>query len=174
VNVSSTGLQRANQANWSLPPRPSVLCAGAIEGAEATYQLMLARPRSVHRASCACRGSATPNISAESACQSCTPDVDTLLVAVGGGGLIAGIAAWFGSKLKVVGVEPEASPRRQSRLPPPSVACGLDSSSRARRRPPWVPPNGHRRRPRGHEGVVPVSRRKIEVKRLRSVNPIFT
>lgn len=37
-------------------------------------------------------------------------DIDTLLVAVGGGGLIAGIAAWFGGRVKVVGVEPEASP----------------------------------------------------------------
>ena len=31
-----------------------------------------------------------------------SPDLDTLLVAVGGGGLIAGIAAWFGGKVKVV------------------------------------------------------------------------
>ena len=30
-------------------------------------------------------------------------------VAVGGGGLIAGIAAWFAGKVKVVGVEPESS-----------------------------------------------------------------
>ncbi|HEV2100026.1 MAG TPA: threonine/serine dehydratase [Stellaceae bacterium] len=37
-------------------------------------------------------------------------DVDTLLVAVGGGGLIAGIAAWFAAKVRVVGVEPEAAP----------------------------------------------------------------
>jgi threonine dehydratase len=38
------------------------------------------------------------------------PDLDTVLVAVGGGGLISGIAAWFaGSKVKVVGVEPENS-----------------------------------------------------------------
>ncbi len=37
------------------------------------------------------------------------PDIDTLLVAVGGGGLIGGIAAWFAGRIKVVGVEPEAS-----------------------------------------------------------------
>lgn len=37
-------------------------------------------------------------------------DLDTLLVAVGGGGLIGGIAAWFGGKVKVVAVEPEAAP----------------------------------------------------------------
>ena len=38
------------------------------------------------------------------------PDLDTVLVAVGGGGLIAGIAAWFAGRVKVVGVEPFASP----------------------------------------------------------------
>ncbi len=38
------------------------------------------------------------------------PDLDTLLVAVGGGGLIGGIAAWCAGKPKVVGVEPELSP----------------------------------------------------------------
>jgi threonine dehydratase len=38
------------------------------------------------------------------------PQLDTLLVAVGGGGLIGGIAAWYRSRIKVVGVEPEAAP----------------------------------------------------------------
>jgi len=36
-------------------------------------------------------------------------DLDTVLVAVGGGGLIAGIAAWYGKRVKIVGVEPEGS-----------------------------------------------------------------
>jgi threonine dehydratase len=35
---------------------------------------------------------------------------ETLLVSVGGGGLIAGLAAWFGGRGKVVGVEPELAP----------------------------------------------------------------
>jgi threonine dehydratase len=35
------------------------------------------------------------------------PDLDTVLVAVGGGGLIGGIAGWYQSRIKVVGVEPE-------------------------------------------------------------------
>jgi threonine dehydratase len=34
------------------------------------------------------------------------PDVDTVVVAIGGGGLIAGIAAWFARRVRVVGVEP--------------------------------------------------------------------
>jgi threonine dehydratase len=37
------------------------------------------------------------------------PKLDTMLVAVGGGGLIAGIAAWFAGKVNVIGVEPEGS-----------------------------------------------------------------
>ncbi len=37
------------------------------------------------------------------------PDLDTVLVAVGGGGLIGGMAAWYGRRVKVVGVEPEGS-----------------------------------------------------------------
>ncbi len=35
--------------------------------------------------------------------------LDTVLVAVGGGGLISGIARWFDQRVKVVGVEPEGS-----------------------------------------------------------------
>ncbi|HEV7764172.1 MAG TPA: threonine/serine dehydratase [Thermoanaerobaculia bacterium] len=38
------------------------------------------------------------------------PDIDTLLVAVGGGGLIAGLAAWFAGSVKIVGVEPDTAP----------------------------------------------------------------
>ena len=38
------------------------------------------------------------------------PDLDTLLVAVGGGGLIGGVAAWCAGRVKVVGVEPEGAP----------------------------------------------------------------
>lgn len=38
------------------------------------------------------------------------PELDTILVGVGGGGLIAGIAAWAGGRTRVVGVEPEGAP----------------------------------------------------------------
>ena len=38
------------------------------------------------------------------------PQLDTLLVAVGGGGLIGGIAAWYGGRVRVVGVEPDGAP----------------------------------------------------------------
>jgi len=44
------------------------------------------------------------------------PDVDTLLVAVGGGGLIGGIAAWFRGRVKIIAVEPEGAPTLQRAL----------------------------------------------------------
>ncbi|HUN12310.1 MAG TPA: threonine/serine dehydratase [Rhabdaerophilum sp.] len=42
--------------------------------------------------------------------------LDTVLVAVGGGGLISGIARWFDRRVKVVGVEPEGSRALQAAL----------------------------------------------------------
>lgn len=38
------------------------------------------------------------------------PQADTVLVSVGGGGLIGGIAAWFAGAVRVVGVEPQGCP----------------------------------------------------------------
>lgn len=38
-----------------------------------------------------------------------SPALDTVLVAVGGGGLIAGMATWWRGRVKIVGVEPEHS-----------------------------------------------------------------
>src|SRR5687768_16650975 len=38
------------------------------------------------------------------------PGLDALLVAVGGGGLIGGIASWYAGRIPVIGVEPEAAP----------------------------------------------------------------
>jgi threonine dehydratase len=37
-------------------------------------------------------------------------DLDTVLVPVGGGGLISGVAAWFAGRARVIGVEPEGAP----------------------------------------------------------------
>jgi threonine dehydratase len=44
------------------------------------------------------------------------PDLDTVLVAVGGGGLIGGIAAWFESRTRVIAVEPERCPTLNAAL----------------------------------------------------------
>ena len=43
------------------------------------------------------------------------PDVDTIVVPIGGGGLISGIGLWvktISPTLRLVGVQPEASPPR--------------------------------------------------------------
>lgn len=42
--------------------------------------------------------------------ESQSPGLSTLLVAVGGGGLIGGIAAWYQGRIKMVAVEPETCP----------------------------------------------------------------
>jgi threonine dehydratase len=44
------------------------------------------------------------------------PELDTLLVAVGGGGLIGGIAAWYAGQINVIGVEPEDAPTLNAAL----------------------------------------------------------
>lgn len=57
-----------------------------------------------------------------------SPDLDTLLVAVGGGGLIGGIAAWYQSSVKIVGVEP--------------VTCNALHAALAAGKPVAVKPSG--------------------------------
>lgn len=55
------------------------------------------------------------------------PEVDTVVVAVGGGGLIGGIAAWFAGRVRVVAVEPSACPTMNAALSagaPVPVAVG--------------------------------------------------
>jgi threonine dehydratase len=63
------------------------------------------------------------------------PVLDTLLVAVGGGGLIGGIAAWYRGGIKIVGVEPEAAPTLTNALragrPVDSEAGGIAADSLA-------------------------------------------
>lgn len=44
------------------------------------------------------------------------PALDTVIVAVGGGGLIGGVAAWFATDVRVVGVEPAACPTLHAAL----------------------------------------------------------
>jgi len=64
--------------------------------------------------------------------------LDAVVVAVGGGGLIGGIAAWFESRLPVVGVEPELAPTLTRALaagqPVDAPAGGIAADSLAPRR----------------------------------------
>ena len=62
----------------------------------------------------------------------------TLLVAVGGGGLIAGIASWYEGRIKIVAVEPELAPTLARALeagrPVDAEAGGIAADSLAPRR----------------------------------------
>ena len=66
------------------------------------------------------------------------PGIDTLLVAVGGGGLIGGIAAWYAGRIKIVAVEPEQAPTLHAALaadrPVDAPAGGIAADSLAPRR----------------------------------------
>jgi threonine dehydratase len=66
------------------------------------------------------------------------PELDTLLVAVGGGGLIGGIAAWYAGKIKIIGIEPETAPTLTRALeagkPVDAEAGGIAADSLAPRR----------------------------------------
>jgi threonine dehydratase len=64
-------------------------------------------------------------------------DLDTLLVAVGGGGLIGGMAAWFAGRVRLVAVEPRTAPTlyraREAGRPVDAEAGGIAAESLAPR-----------------------------------------
>jgi threonine dehydratase len=66
------------------------------------------------------------------------PPLTTLLVAVGGGGLIAGLAAWYDGRIKIVAVEPSEAPTLTRALeagrPVDAQAGGIAAESLAPRR----------------------------------------
>ena len=66
------------------------------------------------------------------------PDLDTVLVAVGGGGLIGGVAAWYAGATRIVGVEPVDAPTLTRALaagrPVDAPAGGIAADSLAPRR----------------------------------------
>jgi threonine dehydratase len=70
--------------------------------------------------------------------ESQAPDLSTLFIAVGGGGLIAGISSWYQGRIKIVGVEPEKAPTLTRALeagrPVDAEAGGIAADSLAPRR----------------------------------------
>ncbi len=66
------------------------------------------------------------------------PEIDTLFVAAGGGGLIGGIAAWYEGRIRIVAVEPELAPTLHDALatgrPVDAPAGGIAADSLAPRR----------------------------------------
>lgn len=67
-----------------------------------------------------------------------SPSLDTVLIAVGGGGLIGGVAAWYRGKTRLIAVEPHASPTLHRALeaghPVDAEAGGIAADSLAPRR----------------------------------------
>jgi threonine dehydratase len=65
-------------------------------------------------------------------------DLGLLLVAVGGGGLIGGVASWYANRTKIISVEPEAAPTLHNALqaghPVDSPAGGIAADSLAPKR----------------------------------------
>jgi threonine dehydratase len=66
------------------------------------------------------------------------PEIDTVLVAVGGGGLIGGMSAWFEGRVRLIAVEPRAAPTLYRALeagkPVDAEAGGIAAESLAPRR----------------------------------------
>jgi threonine dehydratase len=66
------------------------------------------------------------------------PALDSLLVAVGGGGLIGGVAGWYSGRVRLIGVEPELAPTlayaMQAGQPVDAPAGGIAADSLAPKR----------------------------------------
>src|SRR5579863_6552808 len=66
------------------------------------------------------------------------PEIDTLLVAVGGGGVLGGVTAWYEGRIRIVAVEPESAPTLHAALaagrPVDAPAGGIAADSLAPRR----------------------------------------
>jgi threonine dehydratase len=66
------------------------------------------------------------------------PDLDTVVVAVGGGSLVGGVAAWYAGAARIVAVEPESAPTLtmalQAGRPVDAPAGGIAADALAPRR----------------------------------------
>jgi threonine dehydratase len=66
------------------------------------------------------------------------PRAETVLAPVGGGGLLAGLAAWYGRRVRLIGVEPQSAPTLTGALsaghPVDAEAGGIAADSLAPRR----------------------------------------
>lgn len=66
------------------------------------------------------------------------PELETVMTAVGGGGLLGGVAAWYAGRARVIGVEPETAPTLTEALkagePVDAPAGGIAADSLAPRR----------------------------------------
>jgi len=108
--------------------------ADALAASEAFVQLSGALPIHAYDQIETLQGQATVGLEFEQE----APPLDALLVAVGGGGLIGGVAAWLQGRVRVIGVEPELAPTLTHALqagePVDAPAGGVAADSLAPRR----------------------------------------
>lgn len=97
--------------------------ADALTASEAWVAKSGALPIHAYDAPETIRGAGTLGLELEAQ----APEIETILVGVGGGGLIAGLAAWYGGRIRVIGAEPESAPTLRAALAagkPVDVAVG--------------------------------------------------
>ncbi len=108
--------------------------ADALEASERYAQRSGAAPIHAYDQAATLEGQGTVALELEEQ----APELDALLVAVGGGGLIGGMAAWYAGRVPLVGVEPEAAPTLTRALeagePVDAPAGGIAADSLAPRR----------------------------------------
>lgn len=93
---------RAQRAAVELVPGPAAEAFAAAEQRAETTGALLAHPYDLPQV---VAGAGTCAVELEVQ----APDLDTVLVAVGGGGLIGGIATWYGDRARVIGVETDGT-----------------------------------------------------------------
>lgn len=107
--------------------------ADALEASEDWIERTGALPIHAYEAVETLLGQGTLGLELEEQC----PRLDSLLVAVGGGGLIGGVASWYENRTKIMSVEPELAPTLQRALeagrPVDSPAGGIAADSLAPR-----------------------------------------
>ena len=107
--------------------------ADALEASEDWIERTGALPIHAYEAVETLLGQGTLGLELEGQC----PRLDSLLVAVGGGGLIGGVASWYENRTRIMSVEPELAPTLQRALeagrPVDSPAGGIAADSLAPR-----------------------------------------
>ena len=107
--------------------------ADALEASQEWIQRTGALPIHAYEANETLLGQGTLGLELEEQ----SPKLDSLMVAVGGGGLIGGVAAWYENRTKIISVEPELAPTLQRALeagrPVDAPAGGIAADSLAPR-----------------------------------------
>src|SRR4051794_4131400 len=130
--ASKTKLDRIRQSGAELVIAGD-LYADSLEASEAWTTQSGALPIHAYDSEATLLGQGTLGMELEEQ----APELDSLLVAVGGGGLIGGVLSWYQNRVKVIAVEPREAPTLQNALkagrPVDSPAGGIAADSLAPR-----------------------------------------